>query len=83
MLVLTRKAGERILIGQDIEVVVVRIGPTQVRLGIVAPGQNIARAELSEDALDCGSLGSIDPQHTSRAIREATEQAAKNHTYED
>lgn len=37
MLILTRRKGERILIGDDIEVVVVRIGEGQVGLGIVAP----------------------------------------------
>lgn len=51
MLVLSRKDGERIKIGPDIEIVVVRIGPNTVRLGISAPsGLNIVRTELlSED----------------------------------
>ena len=37
MLVLTRKVGEKILIGKDIEVMVVDIRPSKVRLGIEAP----------------------------------------------
>jgi len=37
MLVLTRKAGERLLIGDDIEITVVRIAGGGVRLGIDAP----------------------------------------------
>lgn len=52
MLVLSRKPGERILIGDDIAVTVVRIGPNTVRLGIDAPRtMNIIRDELchSED----------------------------------
>ena len=47
MLVLSRKSGERILIGDDITVTIVRIGPNTVRLGIDAPREmNIIREEL-------------------------------------
>lgn len=37
MLVLSRKAGERILIGDGIEITVVRISPNSVRIGVDAP----------------------------------------------
>lgn len=47
MLVLSRKSGERILVGDDIVITIVRIGPNTVRLGIEAPGHlNIVREEL-------------------------------------
>ena len=47
MLVLSRKTGERILIGDDVAVTVVRIGPNAVRVGIEAPrSTNIVREEL-------------------------------------
>ena len=47
MLVLSRKPGERILIGEEIAVTVVRIGPNTVRIGIDAPrDMNIVREEL-------------------------------------
>jgi carbon storage regulator len=47
MLVLSRKPGERILIGDQITLTVVRIGPNNVRLGIEAPREmNIVREEL-------------------------------------
>lgn len=47
MLVLSRQKGERILIGDDIEIEVVKIGPLAVRLGITAPRElNILRSEL-------------------------------------
>ena len=47
MLVLSRKPGERILIGGNITVTIVRIGPNNVRLGIEAPREmNIVREEL-------------------------------------
>lgn len=50
MLVLSRKAGERILIGEDVKITVIRIGPNSVRIGIDAPGStNIIREELSLD----------------------------------
>ena len=47
MLVLSRKTSERILIGDDIAVTIVRIGPNSVRIGIEAPKtMNIVREEL-------------------------------------
>ena len=47
MLVLSRKSNERILIGENIVITVVRIGPNNVRLGIDAPRElNIVRDEL-------------------------------------
>ena len=47
MLVLSRKPGERILIGDDITITVVRLGPNNVRIGIEAPTEmNIVREEL-------------------------------------
>ncbi len=49
MLVLSRKAGERILIGDDVAITVVRIGPNSVRIGIEAPkSMNIVRQELCD-----------------------------------
>jgi len=47
MLVLSRKAGERIMIGRDIVVTVVEVQEYRVRLGIDAPKDiRIAREEL-------------------------------------
>lgn len=47
MLVLSRKPGERVIIGNDIKVTIIRIGPNTVRIGIDAPGHmNIVREEL-------------------------------------
>jgi carbon storage regulator len=47
MLVLSRKVSEVIRIGEAIEITVVRIGPTSVRIGIKAPRElNIVREEL-------------------------------------
>lgn len=64
MLVLSRKVGERILVGDNVIVTVVRIGPNAVRLGIEAPkDMNIVREELmaphkiQADETDIADLG--------------------------
>jgi len=52
MLVLSRKPGQKILIGDHIAITVVRIGPNTVRIGIEAPkSMNIVRSELIEAAI--------------------------------
>jgi carbon storage regulator len=49
MLVLTRKIGEKITIGNDITVTVLAVKGTQIRLGIDAPKDVIVdRNEISE-----------------------------------
>lgn len=45
MLVLTRKTDERIMIGDEITITVVRIGTDQVRIGIDAPRDVVIRRE--------------------------------------
>ena len=56
MLVLGRKAGQRVLIGEEIKVEIVRIGPNTVRIGIDAPNElNIVREEL----IDVGDLADV------------------------
>lgn len=48
MLVLSRQVGERLLIGDDVVITVVRISPNAVRFGIEAPnGMNIVREEIA------------------------------------
>jgi len=49
MLVLSRKVGERILIGDQISIVIVRINGNAVRVGIDAPTDlSVIRAELKQ-----------------------------------
>jgi carbon storage regulator len=49
MLVLSRKPGEKVHIGQDIVLTVLEVRGSRVRVGIEAPGDTtIARAELNE-----------------------------------
>ena len=50
MLVLSRKSGESIKIGPDVEITVLAVQGNRVRLGIVAPTDiSILRAELTVD----------------------------------
>jgi len=47
MLVLTRRLGQKILIGDNVEVVLLEVRGNQVRLGIVAPTSvRVNRAEV-------------------------------------
>ncbi len=47
MLVLSRKPGEKLSIGDDITITIVRIGPNSVRVGIEAPSElKVLRCEL-------------------------------------
>ncbi len=47
MLVITRRAGEGIVIGEDIELQVIELSPSRVKLGIAAPRSlSILRKEI-------------------------------------
>ena len=49
MLLLTRKIGEEIVIGNDIRITVTQIGDGRVKIGIAAPKYvRVNRAEISE-----------------------------------
>ena len=50
MLVLSRKVGERILIGDKIMITVVKVGHGGVRIGVEAPPElAVVREELAEE----------------------------------
>ena len=50
MLVLTRRTGETILIGDDIEITILAVDGSQVRVGVDAPEDvKILRGELLDD----------------------------------
>jgi carbon storage regulator len=58
MLVLSRKVGDSIMIGEDVVVSVLRIGPHSVKLGVVAPNdQAVMRNELLEVDIPLPSAG--------------------------
>ena len=54
MLVLSRKSGERVLVGEDVEVTVLEIEGDRVKLGFSAPRYvPICRAEIHQELADC------------------------------
>jgi carbon storage regulator len=63
MLVLNRKIGERIIIGDDIVVTVVKVQGKQVRIGIEAPASvSIRRQELlAQDMCDASHIRTLQP----------------------
>jgi len=67
MLVLTRKPGESIVVGQDIVVTVIEIKSGQVRIGIDAPREvDVYREEIYEQA----SQENLDTDANAEQIRE-------------
>jgi carbon storage regulator len=49
MLILTRRAGESLRIGDDVEITVMAVNGAQVRIGIKAPRHvNVDREEIAE-----------------------------------
>jgi carbon storage regulator len=65
MLILTRRAGEALRIGDDIEVTVMAVNGTQVRIGIKAPREvAVDREEIAErkrrDRENSEGLGKIE-----------------------
>lgn len=74
MLVLSRKPGEKILIGDKVQITIVRIGPNTVRIGIDAPKElNIVREELLITQQHEGPLDEIDQGPASPRVLVATE----------
>ena len=72
MLVLSRKVGERILLGDKIKITVVRISGGGVRLGIEAPSditvvrEEVANAEVSAQGKSVGQSLSVEASNQSR-----------------
>jgi carbon storage regulator len=60
MLVLSRKVGERILIGDHVAVTIVRVSQGTVRIGIEAPkGMPIVREEIKHQRQDVAEPGTL------------------------
>ena len=63
MLVVTRKPGEAVVIGDNIQLTVVSVGGRQVRLGLTAPADvPIRRAELRPPGQGPGPEGRGQPE---------------------
>lgn len=48
MLVIQRRAGESVLIGDDVEIEILESGPTRVKLGIVAPAHVLVHRKAAK-----------------------------------
>jgi carbon storage regulator len=58
MLVVTRHSGQSIVIGEDIEVIILEVDHSQVRVGIKAPRSvRVLRSELVERGRDHAAAG--------------------------
>lgn len=67
MLILTRKESERIYLGDDIVLTVVRIGGDKVRIGVEAPSDvRVLRLESSEPDFQVPVDGQLDRKRTSQ-----------------
>lgn len=73
MLVLTRKAGESIVIGNEVVITVLEVRGGQIRLGVDAP-RNLAvhRAEIYQQVMEENQAASIDSSESVPEILKTT-----------
>ena len=70
MLVLTRRAGESIVIGNEIVVTIVEVRSGQVRLGIQAPRHiEVHRHEIYEQVREANIKAAQDSRGAAEAVR--------------
>ena len=76
MLVLTRKAGESIVIGSDIRVTVLELQGRQIRLGIEAPSDvSVHRGEVYERIREENELAANADQQQHKSLSAALNKA--------
>jgi carbon storage regulator len=76
MLVLTRKAGESIVIGSDIRVTVLELQGRQIRLGIEAPSDvSVHRGEVYERIREENELAANADQQQLKSLSAALNKA--------
>jgi carbon storage regulator len=77
MLVLSRKKGEAIMIGDDIELVILDVGGDSIKIGIVAPQEvQIFRKEVYltiQHSNEEASLNTLDPSKLQVLFKNARE----------
>lgn len=70
MLVLSRKKGESIIIGDDIELTVLSVDGDTIKLGIKAPKQvDILRKEILISVKETNHSAAIDPKHILKLLK--------------
>jgi len=73
MLVFTRRRDEAIMIGDGVEVRVLRVGKDGVRLGIVAPPDvRVHRREIYDQIRDANQSAVVQPDHLARVAERFT-----------
>lgn len=81
MLVLTRKPGEAIVIGDDVEIEIVAIGGGKVRVGITAPrSTTVHRKEVYVELQAQEAGASVAPESANGAEPEVTPDPAADVT---
>jgi len=67
MLILTRRIGETIMIGDDVSVTVLRIKGSQVRIGVKAPRNVSVQREEISDRIKSALADAADEEASERA----------------
>jgi carbon storage regulator len=74
MLVLTRRIGERVRIGNDIELVVLDVRGREVRLGVTAPlGVPVHREEIYRRIQEANRTAALGQRNLPEAVARAAE----------
>lgn len=79
MLIIRRRRGESIVIGEDIEIEILETSPTQVKLGISAPKEvTVLRSEIrvTRDVNRAASTQTPDPIILTQLVEQLRENAA-------
>ena len=83
MLVVTRKKDERLIIGNEIEIQVLRIGRDNVRLGIKAPSHISIYREEIYDAIKSKDLAAVQSQIPDKGVLEKIVADSKSEAQSD
>ena len=73
MLVLARKTNESIMIGDEIELVVIEIKGDQVKLGIKAPKKVTVHRKEIFDEIKQANIGAVNQKFTPDALRDLSD----------
>lgn len=76
MLIIRRRRGESIVIGEDIEIEILETSPTQVKLGISAPKEvTVLRSEIRTTRDVNRAASSADPDKLNSLVEQIRENA--------
>ncbi|MBP7901186.1 MAG: carbon storage regulator CsrA [Spirochaetes bacterium] len=73
MLVLARKTNESIMIGDDIELVIVEVKGDQVKLGIKAPKKIAVHRKEIFDEIKQANISAVSQKFTPNALRDLSD----------